>query len=170
MSSISLLSQANLHKGSEGGKQTEKKWGQLEVPSATSANFFFAFVWELTLYTFYLPKCLLHTSKAALDRVRKKAIINKELKINQLQSSFSLLLRDGSPVFIKKNRSDIVLRSCWDRHTNSCFLQSCSNWIETMRKKNSLISWWVKNLWWNNNYTPCLICFSRTFLIQKTLP
>lgn len=63
----------------------------------------------------FLSRHLLHTSKgkAALDRVRKEAIINEELKMNQLQSSFSLLLRDGSPVFIKKNnRNDTALWPC----------------------------------------------------------
>lgn len=55
MSSISVLSQANLHKGSDGGKQTEKEWGQLGVPSATSANFFFFLHFsEGLLYTLFI--------------------------------------------------------------------------------------------------------------------
>lgn len=167
MSSISLLSQANLHEGSDGEKQTEKEWGQIEAPSATSANFFFAFVWGLTVCTSYLSRCLLHTSKAALDRIRKKAIINKELKINQLQSSFSLLLRDSQPCVHQKEQelycSKTTLRLPHKQLLSAILFKLV---VETTRKKNILISWWLKNLWQNNNYTRRLISISRTSLIR----
>lgn len=79
--------------------------------------------------------------------------------MNQLQSSFSVLLRDGSPVFIKKNNSnDIVLRPCWDCHTEQqksafCNLVQIGDWNNEEKEhpdqlviKESVAEQWLQAL------------------------
>lgn len=151
MSSISLLSQGQWwRKANREGMRTVRG-----SPSHICKLFFCICLRAHCIY--FLSRHLLHTSKAALDRVRKKAIINKELKMNQRQSSFPA--KTLQPCAHHKEQQELygskAMLRLPHRTAKGCFLQSCSNcWLKQWGKrtsyqlmiKDSLAEQWLQSL------------------------